>query len=808
MKERKTSYLKVFIAAFFTFALMILPMVIYNRGYLVYYGDFNSQQLPFMKHMHDMISDGQFMWDWGTDLGSDFITSYSFYLLGSPFFWISSLFSSDAVLYTVPWILALKYAAAALTSYAYIRRFVKRDSSAVIGGLLYAFSGFQAYNIFFNHFHDTTALFPLMLIAMEEHITGKKRGLFAVTVALMAFTNYFFFAGQAVFLVIYFIIRSRCSDFRVTPAKFLSLFGEAVIGTCGAAVILVPSALSVLGNTRVSEHLYGMDMLVYSDRTRIPRIIQSFFMIPDSPARPNLFSEGRSKWSSIAGYLPMFSMTCVISFLKFRPDSWKSKLVKLCILCAFVPVLNSAFYMFNAEYYARWYYMPVLIMALITAEMFERPDVIPDSGFRVCTAALAAAAVISFLPDKKDDEVVWMAFGSHREYLYISLGLSALLLAACAFVFHCKKKGRPYIKKGIAFTLVSCLAATASVFYFGIYEGPYPDRYIAASINDTSSEVISGDSSFFRTDISEGCDNYPMFWGYPSMRCFQSTVSPSILDFYNSAGITRDVASCAETKYYAFRGLLSVKYYFSQHEHESTEEIEKPDMPGFEKISDGDHFTVYENTAFIPMGFSYDTYMTEENFEQISKDKKSNALLDSVLLTDEQAERLGGILEKKELKTGYLTDNAYLQECERKRNSSCTDFSKSSEGFEASFSAKKETLVFFSVPYDKGFKAYVNGTETDIENVNNGFMAVRVPAGESRIRFDYRTYGLDAGIKVSLAAAAVFPVYLVFCLVMYIAARKREKAFTRTCTEIIPDTDTDALVINENSPIDIRLEED
>ena len=49
---------------------------------------------------------------------------------------------------------------------------------ASIGGLLYAFSGFQLFNIFFNHFQDVTAFFPLLLIAMEELVSQNRRGVF------------------------------------------------------------------------------------------------------------------------------------------------------------------------------------------------------------------------------------------------------------------------------------------------------------------------------------------------------------------------------------------------------------------------------------------------------------------------------------------------------------------------------------------------------------------------------------------------------------------------------------------------------
>ncbi|MDO5149559.1 MAG: YfhO family protein [Oscillospiraceae bacterium] len=801
MIKQKNSYLKVFLSAFCMFFLIVLPVVIYNKGYMTYYGDFNSQQLPFIKHIHESVRNGNIMWDWHTDLGSDFISTYSFYLLGSPFFWLMLLIPESLVLFSVPMVLSLKYAVAALTSYAYIKRFVKRDSSAVIGCFLYAFSGFQAYNIFFNHFHDVTALFPLMLIAMEEHITKNRRGIFALTVALMAVTNYFFFAGQAVFLIVYFLLRSRCRDFRVTPKKFFSLFFEALLGTAAAAFILLPSALSVLGNFRVSKHLLGMDMLAYSDRTRIWRIIQSFFMIPDSPARPNLFSDGTSKWSSIAGYLPMFSMAGVISFVRAKPDKWQSRLIKFCVLCAFIPVLNSMFYMFNSEYYARWFYMPVLIMAMVTAQIFERTDINPVPGFRACTLFLMAVLIISFLPAKEEDTVTWAAFGKYKVYLYISLGITAAFLIIAGYIFSCRKNRKKYIRKGIVFTVAASFVSTAAVFYFGIYDGPYPEKYIAASINDTSASVISDDEEFFRTDISENCDNYPVFWGYPSMRCFNSTVSSSIMEFYNLAGITRDVASRADTSHYALRGLLSVKYYFSAKDDENS----APDMPAFSKISDGDHFEVYENTEYVPMGFTYDTYITEEQLGKISEKKKSNALMHSVLLTEEQAEKYSDILEKADISDSLLTKETYLSDCEKRRNSSCSEFITSTNGFTARIKTDRKSLVFFSVPFDKGFTAYVNGVKTDIEKVDNGFMAVVVPEGESDIKFSYVTYGLETGIKISAAAFLIILLYTLIHLICRAYISGKSENLSKLALEIAPDDKTASMVIVKDGSIDIEL---
>ena len=339
----KEPYGKVFCIAFFSLLLVLLPILIADKGYFIYYGDYNSQQIPFYSLANDAVRSGSFGWNWFTDLGSNFIGSYSFYLLGSPFFWITTLLPRGAVTFSMPILLAAKHGIAAVTAYAYIRRFVHSQTAACVGGLLYAFSGFQIYNLFFNHFQDVTAFFPLLLIAMEELVNNNRKGVFALTVALMGILNYFFFTGQVVFLILYFIVRCFSKDFLATPKKFLYLAIESVLGVLLACFILLPSALAILANSRVSEHLYGNSLIAYNDSVRIWRIIQSFFMIPDAPARPNLFSSNTAKWSSIGGYLPLFGMAGALSFMKAKKRHWATILTVICAICACIPILNSAF---------------------------------------------------------------------------------------------------------------------------------------------------------------------------------------------------------------------------------------------------------------------------------------------------------------------------------------------------------------------------------------------------------------------------------------------------------------------------------
>ena len=164
---RTDGYLFTFLFGLLLSFLIFLPFLILDRGLFLYYGDYNVQQIPFYSLAHDAVQSGQTGWSWLTDLGANFVGSYSFYLLGSPFFWITLLFPSGAVPYLMAPLLMLKFALTGVTGCAFLRRFVKNGHTAVFGGLLYAFSGFNLYNIFFNHFNEVVMLFPLLLIAMD-----------------------------------------------------------------------------------------------------------------------------------------------------------------------------------------------------------------------------------------------------------------------------------------------------------------------------------------------------------------------------------------------------------------------------------------------------------------------------------------------------------------------------------------------------------------------------------------------------------------------------------------------------------------
>ena len=167
---KKTRYWQVFwlclLAAAALFAPHCLVDAVAGGGYFHYAGDFYDQQIIFYQYANSFIKQGG-SFSWATDLGSGFVNSYSFYLLGSPFFWLTLLVPARFMPWMMVPLLCLKIALAGGGGYLWVRRWVRDEDWSMLAGCLYAFSGFTVYNIFFNHFLDVVALFPYMLAALD-----------------------------------------------------------------------------------------------------------------------------------------------------------------------------------------------------------------------------------------------------------------------------------------------------------------------------------------------------------------------------------------------------------------------------------------------------------------------------------------------------------------------------------------------------------------------------------------------------------------------------------------------------------------
>ena len=620
-RKRDRFWLTVGLCAL-TAALIFLPFQIIDGGFFHYAGDFNGQQIGFYRYMNGFVKgmgypDGltsvnghslpSNTFSWATDLGSGVMNAYSFYLYGSPFFWLSTLFPQSWLPYLMCPLLVLKFAVAGGGAYLYMRRYVKNLDYAVLAACLYTFSGFGIYNIFFNHFIDVVALFPWMLWALDECIYNGRRGLFAFFVALNLLNNYFFFVGQVVFLIIYFVCKLTTGEIKLTRGLFGTLAFESLLGVAMGCLLVWPAFLSLLQNPRTTDISSGWGFLTYSAVQQYLAILVSWILPPDSPYIVSIWSEGTIKWTSMTAYLPLCSLAGVVAYWRARRGDSRKRIVAVCAVFALVPVLNSAFYAFNASYYARWYYMPLLIMAAMTVNAWEDPDTDLERPTGAIAWAMLATLAFALVPVSEGEDGWSLGVMENPEqYLAVlAFGLGGLIL------YQWLARGRAEQKQFCRRMLAAVLAFSCvfGIVHIGI--GKFGQWNYDSDLVEQYQDSIALQEAFpegdWRVDTYNAHDNLGLWMDKSCLQFFDSTVAPSILSFYSSLGFVRDVRSNPDASYYALRGLLSVRFTIMP--EDERQNFESAVGSGWTYYDSVGGFALYENDNYLPMGFTYEYYV-------------------------------------------------------------------------------------------------------------------------------------------------------------------------------------------------------
>lgn len=791
-RQEKKYYARAFLYALAMATVLLLPFVILDQGYFIYYGDYNAQQIPFYKTCIEAVQSGNFGWNWKTDLGVNFVGSYSFYTLGSPFFWFAALFPVSVSQYLMAPLLALKIALSSFFAFVFIRRFVTKPQNALIGGLLYAFSGYSMYNIFFNHFHEAIVFFPLLLIGLEESVVNKRRGALAVAVAINAFVNYFFFIGECIFMVLYFVARIiGDAKFRISVRDFFCLAFEAVVGVLIAGILFVPSIFQVLDVPRSTSILNGWDFLFYNKNQRYGLILEAMFFPGEIPARTAMFENADSKWSSVALFLPLFSLSGVIALIKgagteaSRRIKWLRIILPACFVISMIPGLNSSFVLFNYSFYTRWWYMLELLCALATVYVLEHGEFDLKFGVKFCAVATVLMTLLALLfPMKKggDGEDAGSILPriavklSPSVFVNIGIALAMLVVMFNVLCWRRNDNAARFTKKVTVGVVICSMALGYYYVGYGRILGPYLGDYN----KKVSAQIHIDDPEFHRMETLDSLNNINMLWDMSSLRSFTSIIPSSTFELYDLLDIERSVNSVPETEHYALRALTRVKYLIVPNDvSEDKRDTALKELRTFQYLENQSDYAIYENNAALPMGYAYDSYMLTEDAKKIRM--VDNAMVGNVILTQEQAEKYSDILTQSadEDMTSDKLYERFLTDVEDRTALGAKQFSVNSSGFTAVTDYDRDRFVVFSVPYDKGWsgKVSVQGAaaqELEVEKVNGGFIGVRIPAGVCEISFTYTTPGSSLGIVCSVAGVVLFGGYMLLC---YVILKRRPKRY-------------------------------
>lgn len=780
-RKLKTSYglLTVLLSAGIIFAVL-LPTLISNKGNLYLIGDHMTQQIPFIKESRRMFLSCQPFWSWNTFLGANFLGTYSFYVYGSPFFWPLLLFSEDNIALGMSIMFILKHITAALFAYLFLKRHIKNPMFAVIGGILYAFSSFTMDSTYYYHFLDVIAFFPLLLLFIDEVLENRKSIGLIFIVMLCAVTNYYFFIATSIFVLIYLIFRVKYSEiYKIKDFARCIVF--YVFGVLASMIVLLPSALCMLETTKATDSYTTVLNGLYLFFIQIFEILKGI-VFPSEGVLGSSSGILVANFCSNAGYIIFFGAFFMFSAFQIKSSNWDFKLTKFLFVISFIPFVNGIFSLFTNINYTRWWYAFTLISILVSLkviEFFENNHELSLKYNRRSAKAIVLIFGITFIipllfkilivyvlkgidgiVNSSLDKIIVSAINNSKLFTplttktvcYIGVFLIMTLVNYVILYFFIKGKWIYNAKKVLICVCILCF--TTYSFYlinetdaFNSKISTYQGSHISAN------EQVEYES---RIENKGFMSNYSMITNRPAISTFNSVKSHATTQFASLVG-------------YEINEEPTTKAYFN------TDAIQA--VLSISKIKDKNCGEI-DAQYYVPMGYCYDYYILDNGLEFTKNIRVNNKRIETMVgacyINEETARKLSNIIKPLNTKINWK------QRIEQLNKTTSTKVKMTGSGFTATVYGNKERLIYFSVPNDNGWKAYLNGKEVEIYTINGGMMGVVAPSGKANFEFKFITPGLKCGTFITGITILNVLVYYLFLIL------KSQK----TTTFYIKDSDT------------------
>ena len=757
--------------AFFLGALLALfalaPAILPYGGRFVTRGDFIEQQLPFILETRRILRGGLNSYSFNTFLGAPAVGSYAFYTLGSVFVWPLALLPKALIPFGISVMAVLKHAVCALTSFCYLRRMIRDERLALLGCVLYAFSGFTVVNTQFYHFTEVIAFFPLILLGMEDAMgEHPRRGLLALFCGLNTLTNYYFMLSSALLAALYFVFRFFSADWkpRCTWQNVFALIFECGVGCALAGVLLCPAMLFMLSITRTGAGDTSLLTQTYTLGTLLERV-RALLMPIESNVVHAYYGDAPS-WASTAAYLPVFGLTGAVALFGQKKHRWLKGLLLALAVCSAVPVLCGAFALETNVAYTRWWYGVALMTTLATLTALRDAD---NRALRRAFIALTALTLLLTVPfllpegwqsrmGRVGAALLSRRKGAYADDVFRVFSVCATLLGGGAMLFVLIRKPR----FAVTLTLVCAVAAAQYAGYILVGDenllsgGDVAGKglYTLPEIAEPTLEAAAAPdmAEWQRIDYGKKIRNYGLLRGASSLTAFTSLRSSIVGRFISMAGFGFDESTtvCPPDGGAALRALLSVKAYYR------LDDTPVPD--GFVYDHDENGVAVYRNPNALPMGF-LQTACTGTYHQRMDSQTTPTVLLAAVTLDDDALAAYQPRMQT--LDVGDIPD--WQESVARLKQNACDGFDATADGFIAHIDAKEAGILVFTIPFDKGFSATIDGRQTDVIPCDVAFMGVWVEPGEHEIVFTYRTRALTLGAALSALAAAALAVYVFIC---------------------------------------------
>ena len=764
-KEVYLTVLLISIVAFFVFKDFLLQ----NKVFL--YKDIGSDTLnayyPFLFHTTDYIQHwGLPSWSFNFGMGQNI---FPFFIRG-PFDLLLFLIGKDSVASGLGYIEFLKVITGGLLFFLYLRTLGMKSFACITGSLIFSFSGFMIVGGGWYIFSYEALTVALLLLAFEKLYQHHSWFLFTLTIALMAITMTFNLYIYGLFLLVYAALRYFEDHEIFQLNSFAALYGRMIMfGLLGLALssfFLFPNILQMLESPRGSgdfsyfEKLFSTPLFkignLQQNLTSVFRLFSSDLLGTGSDFKGSLnYLEAPMFYS---GLLSILLFPQVFPFLSTRKKVLYAIFFLIWLLPVIFPFFRYAIWLFTGDYFRGFSFIISLLLMYFAIRALNYIDHFSKVNFLVLAITISALLIVLSYPYFKEMNINPLD-KKLMGFVKVMLVLYTLLICGLAI-----KNIKQYAQ--LLLLLILCIElgylSNISVNKRSILTTKEYEQ--KEGYHDYTLEAVDflkkRDSGFYRVDKNYGSApsvNYSLndglvqdYYGTSSYMSFNQMNYIYFLQTFNI--IKKDQE--AESRWAeglrireVLENICSVKYFFKR------DDINPVFKTSFVPIARFGNVNVLESKNYLPMGITYDKYITRSEFDKLSDTQKDYSMLKAFLTRDDEKEYYSAFTKfdlKDTLPTNAYTPDtiqSYITELRR------DTFHISSHGqtfFNGTVDLSKSKLLFFSIPFDKGWIAIVDGVKKELKIVDGGLTGLLLDKGKHQIALSFQPRLRNVGMIISL----------------------------------------------------------
>ena len=578
------------------------------------------------------------MWDMSLGYGADILSTLNYYAIGDPLNLLYGFVSPKNTETMYNFMIVLRMYLAGITFIMYARKMKKRSYGTVIGALVYVFSGF-CFRLGLRHpfFINPMIYFPLLCLGIEKIYQRERPYVFIFAVCVSAMSNYYFLYMLTIFAVIYAWIRfykyseeNKIKTFFLTILKFGMYY---TLGIAMAAVILLPSVIGFLGNGRYGNGADWKSLIVYPGKYYLLFI-------------ENFIGYGNMGSNTNAGYLPIVGIVVLFTLFSQR---MKHKKYRAAFIASIIALILPIFgYAFNGFSYAnnRWAFALSFIVALLTAEMYQRLFVMSKRQQIGIGAGIIIYTVFCIIVNASGEEIL------KNKGIMAACGLIAVFYILL-LIFQ--RLGYDTQKRIVRVSMAILLLISVGVhgyYRFDPKEYAYTQEFMDQgqayrTLKEDNIRMLSkaNDPSVYRVH-AEGYryKNYGLINHLNTISGYYSITAKCVTDTikgYDTLGMQYADKYKGVDQRLGLLSLAGVKYITVAHNSQVAKDVSSMgDVPyGVEKLRKKGNITLYKNKYALPFAYAYDSYMTEQQYEQLNGIGKEQAMLAQIILNQHPADK-------------------------------------------------------------------------------------------------------------------------------------------------------------------------